>query len=690
MKSIKLKLLLVFTAVIVILNLGIVIFTSTIVTNQIVQDSHDHLMDLAQQQAEQVQAVIDGRLSYVSSLAQNPILLDQEMTFEEKVAFFEAEAKRTGYLAFAFADKAGNSTVFNSKHETANIGSRDYFQSALNGQPAVSDVIVSNATGELVMIYAAPVYSQGKLVGVIYGRRDGNTLSEIVGSINYKKTGYAYMINNQGVTVGHKNVDLVIAQDNDIENMKTDASLRELGELTQKMTARTVGSGEYTYNKVTKIAGYAPVEDTPWIIVFGIEESEVLASAKLLQGILVAISIAAILIGALVTYFVSSGIASPIKKVTNAAKQIADGNFNVSLDVKSKDEVGQLANAFNLTIERLVNYQGYIDEISDALQHVSRGNLKIQLQREYAGQFKKLKDSMQSLTANLNSTILQINQSSAQVHSGAEQVANASQALSQGATEQASSIEELSASITEVTEQIRKNAENAKLAHEKANFAGKEMRDSNNQMQEMMAAMEQITYKSSEISKIIKIIEDIAFQTNILALNAAVEAARAGAAGRGFAVVADEVRNLAGKSAEAAKNTTDLIEETIKAVSNGSQIAGKTASSLDKSSQVTKDAVALIDEIALASQEQATAIVQINQGIDQISTVVQTNAATAEESAAASEELSGQANILQELISKFILIETNQFSDSNHDIMEKDKSLNNYDAFIFNNVGGKY
>ncbi|ADL02874.1 methyl-accepting chemotaxis protein [Lacrimispora saccharolytica] len=689
MKSIKYKLLLIFTAIILILNIGIGTFTTTAITNQLVRDAHDHLMDMAKQEARYVQARIDGQLAYISSLAQNPILLDEKLTFDEKVAFFEEEAKRSGYLAFAFADKEGNATVFNSKHETTNVASREYFKTALSGQASVSDLIISSATSELVTIFSAPVYDQGELVGVIYGRRDGNTLSEIVSSVSYKQTGYAYMINNQGVTVGHKNTDLVFAQDNDIENMKTDESLRELGELTQKMTSREIGSGEYTYHKVTKIAGYAPIQDTPWIIIFGVEKNDILSSINLLVKTLALISIAAILIGALITYFVSSSISMPIKTVTTAAQEIAQGKFDVMLSIKSKDEVGQLADAFNLTIKQLVNYQGYIDEICDALQDMSHGNLRIELHKEYAGQFKKLKDNMQALLENLNSTLLQINQSAEQVNSGAEQVANSAQALSQGATEQASSIEELSASLAELTEQIRKSAENAKSAHEKSGFAEKELHGSIDQMKDMITAMNQITLKSSEISKIIKIIDDIAFQTNILALNAAVEAARAGSAGKGFAVVADEVRNLAGKSAEAAKNTTVLIGETIKAVENGSRISSNTAASLEKNVEVTMEAVALIDEIAQTSQEQAMAIVQINQGIDQISSVVQTNAATAEESAAASEELSGQSNVLKELISKFSLTETNDLLYSKNDNVDSD------DSFLLNNnmvsvTDGKY
>lgn len=234
--------------------------------------------------------------------------------------------------------------------------------------------------------------------------------------------------------------------------------------------------------------------------------------------------------------------------------------------------------------------------------------------------------------------------------------------LSQGAAEQASSIEELSASIAEIASQIKHNAENAKSARDKSDYAIKELENSTIQMNHLNTAMENIKQKSSEISKIMKIIDDIAFQTNILALNAAVEAARAGAAGKGFAVVADEVRNLAVKSAEAAKQTTSLIEETINAVETGANIVFQTAASLDNSSKVTKDSIELINSIADASGEQAVAITQINSGIEQISSVIQTNAATSQESAAVCQELSGQSNLLKEIVSEFSLKEDNRYS----------------------------
>ena len=347
-------------------------------------------------------------------------------------------------------------------------------------------------------------------------------------------------------------------------------------------------------------------------------------------------------------------IKAPISEIQNAAIKMAEGDLDVEISYTSKDELGVLAEQVRRLIRKL---QVIIDDENKFLAKMAAGDFTVDsvCEEEYTGGFHPLLVSFRGIADKLNDTMLQINQSSAQVASGSEQVSSGAQALSQGATEQASSVEELAATINEISGKVKENADNARQANEKAGSISAEMNVSNEKMQQMIQAMGDITNCSHEIGKIIKTIEDIAFQTNILALNAAVEAARAGAAGKGFAVVADEVRNLASKSAEASKNTSVLIENSLKAVENGTRIADETARSLYQAVNGVDEMTAIIGQISEASSAQADSISQVTMGIDQISSVVQTNSATAQESAAASEELSSQSQMMKSLVDRFKL-----------------------------------
>ncbi len=377
--------------------------------------------------------------------------------------------------------------------------------------------------------------------------------------------------------------------------------------------------------------------------------------------LMAAVFIAIILVGVFFSFVIIRLIKTPISEIENAALQMAEGNLDVDISYVSKDEMGVLAEQVRRLIHKL---QLIIDDENKFLAKMAAGDLVVDsiCEGEYTGNFSPVLVSFRTIAENLNDTMLQISQSSSQVASGAEQVSDGAQALSQGATEQASSVEELAATINEISNKVNQNADNARQANTTADSVSAEMNVSNEKMQLMMQAMGDISNCSNEIGKIIKTIEDIAFQTNILALNAAVEAARAGSAGKGFAVVADEVRNLASKSAEASKNTSVLIENSLRAVENGTQIANETAHSLLQAVHDVKEMTDIIRQISEASSDQADSIAQITTGIDQISSVVQTNSATAQESAAASEELSSQSQLMKSLVGKFKLKNSSNFS----------------------------
>ena len=651
MKSIKQILILSFTLLLLSVSAANLIIGLISANNSINITVKDDMKSIGTTAEIAIQASIEKYRVMVSSIASQSFIGDPSLTQEEVMKNLERMRDQYGFESLMIADANGIAISTDPTKNGESIAEYDAFKRAMAGEFLMSSPTM-DVNGELNVFANTKVNNIHGYQGIVSATIDEQVYSNIIKDIVVNKSGNIFIINSEGTMIANMRPELVAEQANFIENAKTDKAYESAAAIYSEMTAGKSGTGKYTFNGSERICYYSPIEGTDgWS--YGVVAPVKEMTSSLIYTVygLSISSLVFLLIGLFVAYRVASGIANPVRDMSDRIQLLSEGDLTSDISViDRKDEIGTM----NQSLINTVNFlREYITEISAVLGKISNGELNVEIEKEYIGDFVSIKDSMEKIAASLTDTMIEIKNSSDQVAIGSDQVSSGAQALSQGATEQASSIEQLSASIIEISDQVRSNAVNANNATSLVESVGKEIDRSNIHMQEMIRAISEISDKSAQIGRIIKTIDDIAFQTNILALNAAVEAARAGAAGKGFAVVADEVRNLAGQSAQAASETTELIESSISAVLNGTRIADETAESLSSVVTGASKITSLMQDISKASNEQANSIGQVTQGIEQISGVVQTNSATAEESAAASEELSAQAQLLNSLVSKF-------------------------------------
>ncbi|MCD7999592.1 MAG: methyl-accepting chemotaxis protein [Clostridiales bacterium] len=526
------------------------------------------------------------------------------------------------------------------------ITSRPWYAVKSTGKPVLTEPYIDASTGNLIVTAAAPVFCNeiGEVIGAIGYDISLTQLIRKMEAYRIGESGFLILCTADGQVVYHPDSGY-------IGRNVAETDLPD--EVINAFSRGVTGSLQYQANGEEYFGSMNQVSSSGWYVMSCIPMSEVMASYYSALRLIITIFGAGLILLLLIIVFISKGISNPIKKLGLISDRIAEGDLKVDINVKSSDETGLVAEAMEKTVKRLSSYIDYIEEISAVLNQIAVKDLVFELKYDYTGEFSKVKESLLNIRQTLTATLKQITRTSAEVAAGADHISSGAQNMAQGATEQASSVEELAAVVADITSHVKGNASDADSAAQMVKKTAGELTAGNRQMQRLREAMADLNDNSSEIGKVIKTIEDIAFQTNILALNAAVEAARAGDAGKGFAVVADEVRNLASKSSDAAKETTEMIESSMRSIQAGKQLTDEMADTMLKlvaDSDMTADAMKRISEASVSLSE---AIFQVSMGIDQISGVVQDNSATAEESAAASEELSSQSQLLNTLVNEF-------------------------------------
>lgn len=654
MKSIRTKitLSLILTVLVGLVASGI---SSTMLNYNSTMSTVEQMMgETAVLAAGRVEQELKAYKNAVMDVGYIPQLSDENVSLEEKKSIIDERVSMHNFQRGNIIGTDGIS-IFDGK----DYSDREYVQQAMQGNIFVSEPLISKVTGELSIMVAAPLYAGGvygeAIVGVVYFVPEETFLNDIVSAIQIGENSRAYMVNKSGDTIADITLDTIMAQNIEAE-AEDDPALEELAAIHAAMREGKNGFGSYTSGEDKMFAAYAPVENTDgWSIAVTAPQLNYLASTRDAIVINIVVIVVSMLLSVVVALVLAVNISGPMRACAKRMKLLVEGDLETPMpQIKSKDETGMLARSTVALVEGLSTV---INDIGYLLNEIANKNLDVHTEHEdvYVGSFRNILLSMRNMKVALSDAMRQVNESAEQVALASNQLSAGAQTLSQGTTEQAGSVQELAARISEISEQAKSTASGALDVRAQGHQTGQEVSLCNQKMQELVEAMDKIQTSSDEIEKILKTIDDIAFQTNILALNAAVEAARAGSAGKGFAVVAEEVRSLAGKSAQAAQNTSVLIANSTDAVHIGTEIAQNTADTLLGVVNSIQSVVDSIDKIAVVSNDQSDAVGQVSEGINQISVVVQSNSATAEESAASGEQLSAEATSLKQLVNQFTL-----------------------------------
>lgn len=506
---------------------------------------------------------------------------------------------------------------------------------------------IAASTGKTIISAVAPVFDEnGTAVGAAGIDVAINTVVKMMGNYTIGKEGYTMLLTSDGTFVYHPNSSLI---DTKIQDMNISSNIANAisSQASQIIGYRVNGEHKYGY--------IMPIGDTGFIALSCIPNNQYYSS--LVRSVIMLIIL--IVAGEVFILFLlgrlSGKIVRPLVQLNGVATELANGNLDVSLDVRTEDEVGELAVSIDKTVQRLKEYIDYIDEISEVLAAMADGKLAINLKYAYVGEFEKVKDALNHISQSMTEVMTSIVEGANQVSVGSDDLAKAAQGMAENTETQAASIEELLATATTVAEQVKENRDNSEKSAEYTNEVAAVMEESKKQMSQMREAMDKIQESSKQVVGVIKAIEDIASQTNLLSLNASIEAARAGDAGKGFAVAAGEIGGLANESADAVNTTRDLINVSLEEIEKGNAIVNDVMASLDNAVERVRVANGMIQDTAQNADTQMKSIDQIRDGIQDMSQVVQDNSAMAQETSATSEELAAQSVTLNELVQRFDL-----------------------------------